>query len=482
MEGVAENLPPVEPASPPQPRRNRRWWLWALIVIPVFLFVTARGTSIILNRQAASHLEEVKAHLSFKLIPAKELPTLWGPAPKPEDNAAPLYAEIDNKIGELLGNTDKNPAAKARSKELEDLEGVWGLRQPDKPKKGGPAIPPRDPVRAHDFLDQFAGVFMLCDEAALRSGYRTNIDWSDLDVRPNYPRMIVLARLLTLRSVVAAEAGLWDEAYADMVTLGARARQLDQEKSTFLQCLVAIVIRKDMERPLSSMIHQHPPSASQVAALRRVLTTDAKGQLRDILVSGCICMNENIDKLLSGTMAKYSTRSARGFERYYLVEDQANYLETMNHFVRVAEMPWDRARADLDAMEENLAKSPSWLHPFSSVSFRSFPTLMKKFYLSHTRTDMLLIALNLAAYRQEHGKYPAALADLPNAAKLPHDPYTETGSGGPENEQPFHYRLVGEGFVLWSVGPEGKDGAETTLESLHVLLSVPPKAWEAAKP
>jgi hypothetical protein len=117
----------------------------------------------------------------------------------------------------------------------------------------------------------------------------------------------------------------------------------------------------------------------------------------------------------------------------------------------------------------------------SGANLRAVPNLMKKFYLSHARSDMLLLAVALAAYRQEHGKYPAALAELPNAAKLPRDPFTGTGAGGPENEQPFHYRLVGDGFVLWSVGPDGKDGAETLPENLHVFLRVPPKPWDEAR-
>jgi hypothetical protein len=462
-ENPAENMPP-------EPRRKRRWWLWALIVIPLVLGVAGRTAWVMLPRQAEGHLEEVKAHLSFKLIPAKDLPTLWGPPPKPEDNAAPIYAEIDKKLG-------------APGKQLEDLEAVWGLREPDRPKKGRPGTPPRDPVRVHEFLDQFAEVFKLCDEAARRPGYRTDFDWSDLDARPNYPRILVLARLLALRSVVAAEEGRWDEAYADVGTLGAVARHLDQEKAGLLQCMVAGVIRDRMARPLSALIQEHPPSAGQAETLRRMLTTDAKGQLRDTLVGGCIGMNETIEKILSG---KAGSPAPAGFQRYYLIEDQANYLETMDRFVRAAGMPWDRARAEMEAMERSAAEGPSVFRPFSGANLMAMPKLMKKFYLSHAKSDMLLAALDLAEYRREHGKYPAALADLPNAGKLPRDPYTETGTGGPENEQPFHYRVVGEGFVLWSVGPDDKDGAEVTVEQLEKALAlwVPPKAWDngGAKP
>jgi hypothetical protein len=87
---------------------------------------------------------------------------------------------------------------------------------------------------------------------------------------------------------------------------------------------------------------------------------------------------------------------------------------------------------------------------------------------------MALVALDLVAWKQAHGKYPAALAELPNADKLPRDPF---------NEKPFGYRLTDEGFMLWSVGPDGKDDGGKTFEELELnsmdnggdlVLRVPP--------
>ena len=62
--------------------------------------------------------------------------------------------------------------------------------------------------------------------------------------------------------------------------------------------------------------------------------------------------------------------------------------------------------------------------------------------------DELLFAL--AAYRAEQGEYPAELARLcPKYVKsLPEDPF---GTG------PIRYKREPKGYVLYSVGPNGKD-------------------------
>ena len=62
--------------------------------------------------------------------------------------------------------------------------------------------------------------------------------------------------------------------------------------------------------------------------------------------------------------------------------------------------------------------------------------------------DELVFAL--AAYRVERGEYPAELARIcPKYAKsLPEDPF---GTG------PIRYKREPGGYVLYSVGPNGKD-------------------------
>ena len=67
-----------------------------------------------------------------------------------------------------------------------------------------------------------------------------------------------------------------------------------------------------------------------------------------------------------------------------------------------------------------------------------------------TRQEVTLLALAVAGYRADRGKYPAELHDLaPHYAKdIPSDGF----SGGP-----LRYRLEGDGYLLYSVGRNGLD-------------------------
>jgi len=75
-----------------------------------------------------------------------------------------------------------------------------------------------------------------------------------------------------------------------------------------------------------------------------------------------------------------------------------------------------------------------------------------------TQNNLLLVALLLHAFRLEHGRYPTALTELAPAylKRLPDDPFAPQGT--------FHYLLTGSDYVLYSVGPDGKDDEGTPID------------------
>jgi hypothetical protein len=70
-------------------------------------------------------------------------------------------------------------------------------------------------------------------------------------------------------------------------------------------------------------------------------------------------------------------------------------------------------------------------------------------------SELTKLDFALAAYRADHGEYPAKLADLTPkyAAELPKDIF---------NDSDLHYRREGKGFVLYSVGINSKDDGGKT--------------------
>lgn len=77
---------------------------------------------------------------------------------------------------------------------------------------------------------------------------------------------------------------------------------------------------------------------------------------------------------------------------------------------------------------------------------------------SEAQNGLLLLALALRAYRLEQGHYPTALAELVPAylTKLPNDPFAAQGT--------FRYRIDGEKYLLYSVGPDTKDDGGRTID------------------
>jgi hypothetical protein len=67
-----------------------------------------------------------------------------------------------------------------------------------------------------------------------------------------------------------------------------------------------------------------------------------------------------------------------------------------------------------------------------------------------TQFELVKVAFSLAAYRADHGSYPASLGDLvpKYVAQVPKDFFVAAD---------LRYRLEDGGYVLYSVGPNGKD-------------------------
>nr|CAA9286545.1 hypothetical protein AVDCRST_MAG63-3995 [uncultured Armatimonadetes bacterium] len=81
---------------------------------------------------------------------------------------------------------------------------------------------------------------------------------------------------------------------------------------------------------------------------------------------------------------------------------------------------------------------------------------------SEVQNALLTVALALRAYRAERGRYPERLAELaPEYLKsVPVDPFALEG--------PLRYRRTATGYVLYSVGPDGKDDGGKPIEDAEI--------------
>lgn len=89
---------------------------------------------------------------------------------------------------------------------------------------------------------------------------------------------------------------------------------------------------------------------------------------------------------------------------------------------------------------------------------------------TYTRQQLTLLAAALKLHRVEHGAYPATLdaLDPELLESLPTDPFTN---------RPFRYQRRGEGFALWSLGPNGIDDGGTDARGHFVDGEHAPVDW-----
>ena len=97
--------------------------------------------------------------------------------------------------------------------------------------------------------------------------------------------------------------------------------------------------------------------------------------------------------------------------------------------------------------------------------------LIKPALFANTRLlvqkHLLLCAYYLKAYYATNGKYPDQLKDCINNAPVLSDPFTDSSAV----LQMLRYKRVGKGYLLYSVGPDGKDdgGKPITNPKTHKL-------------
>ena len=118
-----------------------------------------------------------------------------------------------------------------------------------------------------------------------------------------------------------------------------------------------------------------------------------------------------------------------------------NYTHYMDQNIAIARQPYAAHRmppaVPSDPVDQIL------LPVFAGVRFDEVE--------AHTQNALLLITLALQAYREDHAAFPATLRVLtPQYLRaVPDDPFALSG--------PMHYKRLGSRYLLYSVGPDGKD-------------------------
>lgn len=117
-----------------------------------------------------------------------------------------------------------------------------------------------------------------------------------------------------------------------------------------------------------------------------------------------------------------------------------DWTASMDEAIRIAEMPYPRMPQDLSCVSKQCAP-----HYHRNLLERT------RWETSSATNRLFTIALALRAYKLERGAYPASLSSLAPEylPKIPTDPFSLKPG--------FIYKLKGDGYLLYSLGPNCKD-------------------------
>ena len=272
---------------------------------------------------------------------------------------------------------------------------------------------------------------------------------------PYYARFRHLARLLTLDSQVRESQGNWAGAVGsglDSVQLGtmiprgapiigmlvgnacqAIGRYRTWGEVEHLDAAQAKVEARRMEAILKAHVPyaevlQEEKWAGQAGLMETFRKPGWRAELREVT-------GYEVDSGARPTPGQWA--QALLISRRSVMND---YTETMDQYIQNAHQPY--------AVHPEASPSTDFIA--NSVADVSSGARFRDAY-SMTENALLLICFALRAYKAEHGAYPATLAALVPAylTASPDDPFASSG--------PLRYQRLGKKYLLYSIGPDGKD-------------------------
>lgn len=252
------------------------------------------------------------------------------------------------------------------------------------------------------------------------------------------------ARLLSLEGDIKAAEGNWAGAmnsYMDAIKLGEDITH----GGNVITSLLGAAIQTIGRRPAWKAVDHLNAKQAQTAVKRIENITSNHVQFSEVLTEEKWSQVDMSACLTSppSTKAGWSAR-----KRMYIMS------QYMDQVIANAKLPY--------AVKTPAPKAPGVMQNILSLGGGTLIQMMgtlytdKKvqftyIYMSETQNALLTIALALRAYKLDNSQYPAKLTDLAPKylKKLPDDPFAMKGT--------FQYRLSGSKYILYSIGPDGKD-------------------------
>ncbi len=302
--------------------------------------------------------------------------------------------------------------------------------------------------------DVIALALSIVEQGTQRESCRFNLDYGDglYTLMPHIPDLRNLARIFCAKIYLEAENGNSDTAWEMFQTYLKFADALRTEPTIVSQLVRMAAIRLSC-KTIIKVCEIAPPNEQQYTQIQSLLkdfddictlifSIDAERLLlgeqvfnlpKDELYKTGI---ENIQKDTDGLIYKLLFYGIT-FKPIFLA-DHAAYLRYMHEGVRLAERPYSPEEAEV--LEKEIQKKR---HIVTSILAPALFRLKEIYFEMTAELRIAQAGLTLLQYKQNQGAFPDSL----EALKL-------QNINDPFSDKTLFYKTEGEGFVLYSVGPD----------------------------
>jgi hypothetical protein len=316
----------------------------------------------------------------------------------------------------------------------------------------------------HEVVERNERYYRLLDEATRTPHCAFPVDWADpYASTPHYAKLHEAARMFALRAELLSANGDYDGALRSCATAFRLAEHVKLEPSTVSQ-LGAYAIQGITIGALHRTLAAGSPTPEacrrlfdQIAAIDQI-EPSVRAVQGDLALDGMavFAMARAGDPKALARILDLPEAAIAAYARYgrpLLTADQITYLHHMEKRIAAYSRPAVAAGDLLEEAAMILEEAPSYrsvitqqlaFAGMSSVGLRSRDEIT-------AHLGAIQIALALKVFQWEHDRYPDTLAELAAEGwSVPKDPFAVPEAG-------YGYSRDGDGFVVWSLGPDLDD-------------------------
>lgn len=361
------------------------------------------------------------------------------PAKLPSPNAYDYYLQAYQKLQQSAEATIYNGEA---------LGPVWSSLTPNE-----------EPTAKKELAIAVTGDALELLREGFKYPYQAPLKRSYKALFPFYVKFRDIARYLKLRASVLASQGDWNGSVSS--NLDALRLGNDPPKDgTLISMLVGISLQSFGQKEIWQSIEHLNATDARNATQRMEKIVTGQTSLLDCLQGEKLFVQASLLDLFK----QPHWREVLAYESKSSTENQEQYPTKI--IPKISEkriFSYYTKQIDLviaEARKPYLTRKP--VDPPSPI----FSSMLSNYYFSSAKVAvnevvnaLLLTTLALQTYKAEHGAYPASLTDLIPAYlnTLPTDPFTDS--------LPLHYLPTADKYLLYSIGPDGKDDRGQPIDS-----------------